>query len=425
MSRGFPTKPRGRGLSRSVREVASMPFEDQNFYSQQWFTEQPPRQGRGRASSSKSSRDQARFVALRKKKGAETQRQVREGLTDKIGVGLDGIADVLKQIEAQKTLQALTAYVTTRTLGFSAATIYYQSSFQRNAVVCNIYAFYRVNLALFECYMMKVIRKQSVPTLNQQLTYTFVPNVATRDATACVNAYPDMIGRYLSGLGQVSDGAEIIVTAFAANQTTLAGQFIPQSEHITLSNLRQTVVALADPNVPPILRNAFYGNNPIPGAIWNAEPGNRLLLNPDEIMPAGYEENALRFDINQYNAMMQWLQKKLPKFVRTSRLNPGEKGGSLSQMMTNAQETMRMPNRRIGEDLGDYYQRLMPEGNIFDFWSARTLDATQIVEGQMGLYCELPNIANFVYPTYGGRIKNYSTWHYNTDWLGTIQILYN
>jgi hypothetical protein len=60
------------------------------------------------------------------------------------------IEDALNQIEENKTLVAVTTLVTTRTLGFCAAQIHFQASAQRNPVFCNIYSFYRVNLAMFE-----------------------------------------------------------------------------------------------------------------------------------------------------------------------------------------------------------------------------------------------------------------------------------
>jgi hypothetical protein len=91
-------------------------------------------------------------------------RQISEALDAKLGVGLKEVEDALNQIEANKTLKAVTLLVTTRTLGFCAAQIYFQASAQRNPIYCNIYAFYRVNLALFEARLYGIRKIQEAPT---------------------------------------------------------------------------------------------------------------------------------------------------------------------------------------------------------------------------------------------------------------------
>jgi hypothetical protein len=53
-----------------------------------------------------------------------------------------------------------------------------------------------------------------------------------------------------------------------------------QSERVTFSNLRETVLSLADPTTNPQIREAFYAHNPIPGAIWRLENGTHVLENP-------------------------------------------------------------------------------------------------------------------------------------------------
>jgi hypothetical protein len=81
-----------------------------------------------------------------------------------------------------------------------------------------------------------------------------------------VNAYPDQVGRLLSAVGPLSEGEGYFVPAMACNSYTRQGNFIPQAEHITISNLRETVMVLAGPNTQPQIRESFYQHNPIQGA---------------------------------------------------------------------------------------------------------------------------------------------------------------
>ncbi|CAH0390883.1 unnamed protein product [Bemisia tabaci] len=59
--------------------------------------------------------------------------------------------------------------------------------------------------------------------------------------------------------------------------------FGPNPYLVTLSNLRATVVLLADPATPQASRQYFYENNPLPGSTWNVGPQGPVLTNPDVI----------------------------------------------------------------------------------------------------------------------------------------------
>ena len=113
----------------------------------------------------------------------------------------------------------------------------------------------------------------------------------------------------------MQEGEEYFVPALATGHYTRGGTLIPQTERITLSNLRDTVVALRNQQTQPQVREAFYQHNPIPGAIWREIEGTHVLMNADEIIPANYTTDDMRDDIDDYSRMFTWLQKKLPKFV--------------------------------------------------------------------------------------------------------------
>jgi hypothetical protein len=106
-------------------------------------------------------------------KGKDTQKQVSEGLDAKIGVGMSEVQEALNQIEANKTLLVVTTLVTTRTMGFCAAQIYFQATAHRNPIFCNIYSFYRVNLAMFETRLYTIRRIQEAPVQDVEETYHY------------------------------------------------------------------------------------------------------------------------------------------------------------------------------------------------------------------------------------------------------------
>jgi hypothetical protein len=243
-----------------------------------------------------------------------------------------------------------------------------------------------------------------------------------QQVTQTVNAYPDQVGCVLQAVAPVTEGGEYFVPALAAEHLTRNGVLIPQSERVVLSNLREIVMALADPATQAQVREAFYQHNPVPGAVWKVVNGAHILINPDEIMPQNYGVNELRDDIDDYSRMFVWIQKKLPKFLRTKRIRNVEKGDK-SIFVSNAQENLRLRDRREGQPLHDYYQELKLEGNIYDFWSPRDVKMEQL-DGQMNLLGELPNSANYVYPYYSLRDERASGWHYSTDYKGVKQIIY-
>jgi hypothetical protein len=174
-----------------------------------------------------------------------------------------------------------------------------------------------------------------------------------------------------------------------------------------------------DPGVAPEIRETFYQNNPIPGTIWSVRPdGSHVLDNPDDVIPPGYTADNLRDDITDYSRMHTWLQKKIPKYVRTERLNYEEKG-SCTLFVSNRQNRLRIRDRRQGQTLREYYDEIKLEGNIYDFWSPRDLKKIEQLTGQLNLLGELPSLANFVYPYYVFRDIRNSAWHYSTDYKGS------
>jgi hypothetical protein len=201
-------------------------------------------------------------------------------------VGLKEIEDALNKIQATKTMNAVALLVTTRTMGFCASQIYFHASKQRTPVYCDIYAFYRINLSMFEARLYYIRRKQELPMLNFQQVYDVSYRPEYLRVTATINPYPDQIGRVLKALGPINEGDEYFIPALAADQRSRQGSLILQSECVTFSNLRETVVALANPATNPQVRETSQSLGEIEGDIKfvrvRVKEGTVLWVSPGE-----------------------------------------------------------------------------------------------------------------------------------------------
>lgn len=83
-----------------------------------------------------------------------------------------------------------------------------------------------------------------------------------------------------------------------------AKRIVPNPYLITIHNLRQVVLALADPNTPLKERQHFIHRNPLPSAKFH----NYLLTNPDEIMPANFNIELASVDILAFRKMLFQMQ---------------------------------------------------------------------------------------------------------------------
>lgn len=83
-------------------------------------------------------------------------------------------------------------------------------------------------------------------------------------------------------------------------------QIIPDPYLVTIQNLRNVVLALANPNTTARIRRRFIHRNPLPGAIFQTD----VLTNPNEIMPETYDFKAASDDILAFIKLMQTFQSK-------------------------------------------------------------------------------------------------------------------
>jgi hypothetical protein len=211
---------RGYGFSRSVRDVVSRSPREQYELAVSNFVPQNPGRKGWHVTPARRQYNTKRTEQLRSTLGRETMKQVSEALDSKLAVGMKEIEDALNQIEANKTLVAVTTLVTTRTMGFCAAQIYFQASAQRNPVFCNIYSFYRVNLAMFEAGLYHIRSSQEAPTqlMDEVEVVPVRPDFFL--VTQTVNAYPDQVGRVIKTTGVRSGRIAPIIGFKSESQVT-------------------------------------------------------------------------------------------------------------------------------------------------------------------------------------------------------------
>lgn len=263
-------------------------------------------------------------------------------------------------------------------------------------------AMYRVALALFEARLATV--QNTTPTLNtghenfQRLNVTsdrliklarlssmFKPLANLIDSLGAVNAFGT---KYIPKLPENRPHNDRI-------------QYEPTT--LTLSNLRETVVALSLLATDEETRVYFRQHNPIPGALWRhadvglrrgndglpvqLHPGN-VLLNPDDIIADGYNDDMLDNDIDIVSNVMTIMGKKYIKYVHVGRLDLSSTGNH-SLLVSNQVENLRCSELTMRNGRPDYTQHAF-EGNVKSFWSSEAIGEPESYFGILHIVGELP-----------------------------------
>lgn len=148
--------------------------------------------------------------------------------------------------------------------------------------------------------------------------------------------------------------------------------FVPTPEVIYLTNLRETVVAVANLATPVTVRRNFMNRNPIPGAIYN---NNSQLTNPDAIMPQVYTAETLRNDLYDVKAWIEAatdLKNNREKwFTKISLLEPST--GNESMLVSSEPENLRITTNADG--------RSTVQGDITVFWYRNKMSDQMVFYG--------------------------------------------
>lgn len=223
---------------------------------------------------------------------------------------------VMEQLQALNSLvpkaRTVPIPVSTRVVGFSLYEAV-RGSFGVNATI-NIT---RPNLlAVFRHLHAKMAAKwldAPVAYIDRQLT--FIPNVPeiVRTTIDCDAWMPLIARQFHQSLGPVVLQNGNSYQPVLPILPVVNGRIVPRPDAICINNLRDIVVSLADPATPLALRQAFFQNNPIPGAHWV----NDVFVNADEIMPPDYGIPQMQIDANIALQFFSDAQKKVPKILAT------------------------------------------------------------------------------------------------------------
>lgn len=245
-----------------------------------------------------------------------TESDLAESLKKKLFPGIKDAQDATNKIEATQTFKTIELTITTRQMGFGTVHILMAlRQFNNVPATGNVYQMYRTFLAVYEAKTIVVNRGVTNLKLQSSDYAEPAPNEDFIITTKSLLNIPEPISCAINSIGIVSTNDRKYIPGIGRDNITARGDmFIPQSEQVTYSNFRQVVTALADANTPAEYRRRFYRNNPIPGTIWVGAPENPILVNADEIIPANYNLQTLRDDVDDVKVKMNYLVRKAPKY---------------------------------------------------------------------------------------------------------------
>ncbi|VEN61660.1 unnamed protein product [Callosobruchus maculatus] len=259
---------------------------------------------------------------------------------------------------------AYTIYVTTRAMGFgSMHTFSYLYDFSNAPPRGSIYQLYRLALTAFE---RKVQIANSSRTRLPDDESDYCPMKMSADmaeAIECLTTLPEQLELPIRHVEGIYLGS-LCFPRVGKNNYTPDNRFIPQSEQITISNLRETVEALSDKRTDRDYRRLFYKNNPIPGARWQGAPDDPILLNADEIIPRGYDSHSVYEDIRDIMVKLRFLKRVAPECYSQPVIYAPAYPIQEVIGFCNKQEGMRCCDRNNNESLQDYYRRMRVEGDV-------------------------------------------------------------
>ncbi|CAH0383570.1 unnamed protein product [Bemisia tabaci] len=171
---------------------------------------------------------------------------------------------------------------------------------------------------------------------------------------------------------------EISATAFAPDPYVTNTTMLLPNPHMTLSNLRDAVVFLSDPNTPIQYRRYFHERNPIPGARWNKV---HRLLNPDAIMPPGYSNITLLDDLRR---LRDYADSFKDKVLYAHGIANIDGKGSPAQLVS---ENCYVRNFTTQNKLEQPHY----VGQLEEHFSVRSLQSSDWFVGTPGLFGEIPD----------------------------------
>lgn len=284
----------------------------------------PAPQGKRRGPKPSSKR---RLEAFRLNKSKESQARIHKEAFDDTNISLDSLLLALNDLHLGTAKQVAEVPVTTRGVGFLTNDAHERAVAQvpRAAQVCDVNTLYRVSLAQLQLQLnqsqehhiipdpsMLEIPHQDLsldPSLCQEvrgMDQNFAVTADLINAAGVVEVHQQQFTPFIPAL-EDEEEMEVNMTP-SKKRKSVQKIVVPDPYTVTFNNLRDTVTALSDAATPVDIRMYFMNNNPIPGARFNDQG---LLLNPNEVMPLGYQRFHLKRDLRAAEAFFGILGSKM------------------------------------------------------------------------------------------------------------------
>lgn len=147
--------------------------------------------------------------------------------------------------------------VTSRNIGISTVSLLHTANqYRENLQMPDMYAMFRVFLASFEAKIIKLRKESGISLRNSEAIYSHSTARANfMEDIARFSAYPLAVKMTIDAIGVVTDTNDVAYLPVVADiRRDAEGHLLPRPENLLLSNLRETVVELADEETPAEIR---------------------------------------------------------------------------------------------------------------------------------------------------------------------------
>lgn len=413
-SRGFPANTMYNNRSNRTYTGYGQPIPD-GFHRRDDFEKRSNLRGK----RGNKARSHNRMEEFRRVKSTEYADAYQEEIRKTLLVGVHGEDDALARLGEAQQLRACTLSITTRGIGFGLCqTMFTAITINENIILPSIYSLYRIFLAVAEAKLESLKEDYPLTSRHADITMKYSISSKLQHLAKTVTVAPTPLVKIINAVGIVKKDGAVYLPAVHDTVRNREEEVVPRPENILYSNLRETVVALANEATPVRHRLFFEEHNSIPGAKFL----DHILINADEIMPANFDFDDLQREIRIIQPFLIKLQKHVPKLVAGNV--DFKTTGSPSLFISNELENLRIPNRGLNQPLQEWYADCIPLGNISTYFSRYDLTAAERFEGQINLLGEIPGNASSRYPLYINRDPDVCPYEISSNYQGLHQILY-
>lgn len=358
----------------------------------------------------RQGRNVARNDRYRQGRGTAIDSAAKAFVYEKLWFGYKDLNDAFRGLHVTASFRSVIIPVSTRSIGFTVRILIKKilslgiQNIDLHRFCCSLY---RVGLALVEARLSSVQRTIISPNHGDALEFMNLEmTMETLRVLAALSINFKPLVNLIDAFGAFNSfGTQFIPRIPVIPAVNMINQIEPTT--IVLSNLRATVVALSQVATNQGVRDYFREHDPFPNSIWTPLPrvrdaagqivANRVLLNPDDIMPINYGDDQLREDIAEVAAVIERICRKFPKYIHAGR-NDFEAQGNQSLLVCNEVGNLRCSEltRRVEDGPPDY--TIPPlTGNVNEFWSPEALGEPEQYFGILHLPGELPRVHSNVF----------------------------